>query len=129
MRHIRATSAEPGLTSTLFSIWHAQSAVQNRQLRSGEEPEINKWVRPNRLNHGWKVGVRHIHTRPFKLGVYEGSTYPGKQGVLELARRSSLISQKVFVKLFCKSQCPHEFVKLSSLNTDVKNAVTDLCGK
>jgi hypothetical protein len=41
---------------------------------------------------------------------------------------SALISQKVFIELFCKSQMPHKLVNLSSTVTRVKDKLTNLCG-
>ena len=39
-----------------------------------------------------------------------------------------LISQKVFIKLFCTSQLPHEFVNLFVTITNTENKLTNLCG-
>ena len=39
-----------------------------------------------------------------------------------------LISRKVFLKLFYKSQFPHKFVNLSFTITNMKNELTDLWG-
>ena len=39
-----------------------------------------------------------------------------------------LISQKVFMKSFCRSQLPHKSVNLSFTITDTKNQLTDLYG-
>ena len=38
------------------------------------------------------------------------------------------ISQKVFIKSFCKSEFPHKFVNVSFMITDIENTLTDLCG-
>ena len=37
-----------------------------------------------------------------------------------------IISQKVFVKSFCKSQFPHKFINLSFTTTNIKKKSTDL---
>ena len=37
-----------------------------------------------------------------------------------------LISQKAFIKSFCKSQFPHKFGNLSFLLTNAKDKLTDL---
>ena len=42
--------------------------------------------------------------------------------------RSRLISQKVFIKSFCKSQLPQKSVNLSFITTNIKNKLTDSCG-
>ena len=34
----------------------------------------------------------------------------------------------MFVKKFGKSQCPQKFVNLSSIITNIKNKLTDVCG-
>ena len=39
-----------------------------------------------------------------------------------------LVSQKVFIKLFCKSQFPHQSVNLSFIVTNMKDKLTNLCG-
>ena len=39
-----------------------------------------------------------------------------------------LISQKVSMKSFGKSEIPHKFANLSFTITYIKNALTDLCG-
>ena len=39
-----------------------------------------------------------------------------------------LISPKLFMRLFCKSQFPHKSVNLSLIVTNVKNKLTDSCG-
>ena len=39
-----------------------------------------------------------------------------------------IISQKVFIKSFCKSQFPHRSVELSFIITNLKSKLTDLCG-
>ena len=41
----------------------------------------------------------------------------------------TLVSQKVFMKMFCKSQFPHKSVNVSCIITNIKNEFTDLCGK
>ena len=41
---------------------------------------------------------------------------------------SVLISHKVSIKSFGKSQFPHKSVNLSFIITDIKNKSTDLCG-
>ena len=38
------------------------------------------------------------------------------------------ISQKVFIRSFCKSQFPHKSVHLSLITTNTKNKLTNLCG-
>ena len=40
----------------------------------------------------------------------------------------TLISQKEFIKAFCKSGSPHKSVNLSFIVTNIKNKLTDLCG-
>ena len=40
----------------------------------------------------------------------------------------SLISQKVFIKLFSKGQLPQKSVNVSCIITKMKNTLTDLCG-
>ena len=40
-----------------------------------------------------------------------------------------LISQKVFIRSFCKRQFPHKSVNLSFIITNVTNKLTDLCGE
>ena len=42
--------------------------------------------------------------------------------------RTKFISQKVFIKSFCKSQPPHKSVNLSCIITNVKKKLTGLCG-
>jgi len=44
------------------------------------------------------------------------------------ARGDALISQKVFIKSFFKSQFPHKSVKLSFIITNMKNKLTNLRG-
>ena len=39
-----------------------------------------------------------------------------------------LISHKVFIKSFCKSQSSHKSVNLSFIVTNIKNELTNLCG-
>ena len=39
-----------------------------------------------------------------------------------------LISQKVFIKSFCKRSFPQKSVNLSFIITNVENKLTDLCG-
>ena len=39
-----------------------------------------------------------------------------------------IISQKVFLKSFCRGELPYKFVNVSFLITDIKNKLTDLCG-
>jgi len=39
-----------------------------------------------------------------------------------------VLSQKVFITWFCTSQFPHKSVNLSSIITNMKNELTDLCG-
>ena len=46
----------------------------------------------------------------------------------ERIRGHQLISQKVSIKSFCKSQFPHTSVNLSFSVTDVKDTLIDLCG-
>jgi len=48
--------------------------------------------------------------------------------LVNVGAATSLFSQKVFIKLFYKSQFPHKSVNLSFIITDTKNKVTDLCG-
>ena len=43
-------------------------------------------------------------------------------------RFRAFISQKVFLKSFCKNQFPHKSVNLSFSITNVENKLTDLCG-
>ena len=45
----------------------------------------------------------------------------GKAGI-------QLISHRVFLKSFCRSQLPHKFVDVSSAITDMENNMTDFCG-
>ena len=40
----------------------------------------------------------------------------------------TLISHKVSIKSFCKSQFPHEFVNLFLILVIIKDNFTDLCG-
>ena len=42
--------------------------------------------------------------------------------------RPDLISQKVFIKSFCKSQFPHKSVNLFFISVMIKDKLTDLCG-
>ena len=41
---------------------------------------------------------------------------------------NEFISQKVFVKLFCKCQFLHKSVNVSLITTNIKNKLQDLCG-
>ena len=41
--------------------------------------------------------------------------------------KNGVISQKVFIKLFCKSRFPHKSVNLSFLVTVIKKKLTYLC--
>jgi len=41
---------------------------------------------------------------------------------------TSLISQKVFIKMFCKSQFLHKSVKLFFMLVNIKDKLKDLCG-
>ena len=43
-------------------------------------------------------------------------------------RPSIIISHKVILKSFCRSQHPHKSVNLSLTITNLKNKLTDLCG-
>ena len=43
--------------------------------------------------------------------------------------QSGFLSHKVFSKSICRSQLPYEFVNLSFTITNIKNELTDLCGK
>jgi len=62
---------------------------------------------------------------------------PGKGDLIRLqelvgatppsAQPSWLISQKVFIKFFCKSQFPHKSVNISFIITNMKNEFTNLC--
>ena len=38
------------------------------------------------------------------------------------------ISQKVFIKLLCKSQFPHKSGNLSFITTTIQSELADLCG-
>ena len=42
--------------------------------------------------------------------------------------KMKVISQKVFIQSFCKSQFPDQSVNLSFVVTNIKNKLTDLCG-
>ena len=42
--------------------------------------------------------------------------------------RSGLTSQKVFIKLFCKSEFTHKSVNSFFILVMIKNNLTDLCG-
>ena len=43
--------------------------------------------------------------------------------------RPGFISQQVRIKLFCKSQFPHESINFTFIITSIKNQSMDLCGK
>jgi hypothetical protein len=44
------------------------------------------------------------------------------------AKKLNLISQKVFIISFCKSQFPNKSVKLSLIIANIKNRLTDVGG-
>ena len=50
------------------------------------------------------------------LGRFPRSTVPAK-----------LISQNMFIGLFCESQFPHKFVNVSFIIAYIKNKLTDFC--
>ena len=52
------------------------------------------------------------------------------RGMAEALKKEEkvLISLKVFIKSFCKSQFPHKSVNLSFIITDLKDKLTSLCG-
>ena len=58
------------------------------------------------------------------LVAYEGM---GPAGI-SCGAFDDFISQKVFIKSFCKSQFPHESANFSFTITNIKNKLTDLCG-
>ena len=47
---------------------------------------------------------------------------------LSLFNATVIISQKVFIKSFGKSQFPHKSANVSFIITNIKNKLTDLCG-
>ena len=69
----------------------------------------------------------------FKAHRLIGSPIAEAAGVAEAAVQESglcwldLISHKVFMKPFCRSQLPHKSVNLSFTITNIKNKLTDFC--
>ena len=49
-------------------------------------------------------------------------------GAIVIAPTRELISLKVFVKSFCRSQFPHKSVNLCFIITNTKDELTNLCG-
>ena len=41
---------------------------------------------------------------------------------------AEFISQKVFLQLLCKSECPHKSFNLTFITTNINKKLTDLCG-
>ena len=69
-------------------------------------------------------------SRPARGG---GRTWRGRaaQGFVSFGAHLSvcdLISQKVFVESFCKSQFPHKFVNVSFIIANITNKLTNFCG-
>ena len=78
-----------------------------------------KWIRTSRLTiksslslHGDAGGVEQLRVRPAPV----------------LPNQRQLISQKVFVKSFFKSQFPHKCVNFFFMSLIIQDTLTDLCG-
>ena len=53
---------------------------------------------------------------------------PLASGVTLLPSSKTIVSQKVFIKSFCKKTFPHKFVYLFFILVRIKNKLTDLWG-
>ena len=72
---------------------------------------------------GFTVRRRKFDKDSLVLGVKGCDVRPDR---VQVSGSLNLISQKVLIKLFCKSRFPHKSVNLSFLVTNIKNKLTDL---
>ena len=76
-----------------------------------------------------REGVRFSHPLQMLLRAVSGLSYERQRphDCVSLQLRY-IVSQKVLINSFCRSQSPHKSVNLSSMITDIKDTMTDLCG-
>ena len=91
-----------------FRALDAEMRVQGEKLTHLNALKVDAFVPQKPKNDAFVPRKRDINTRSPQM------------------MRPNLISQKVFIKSFCRSRFPHKSVNLSFIITDTK--LTDLCG-